>query len=100
MRYLMVGIVLAALSAGAMAQSSDWGFFGGPGMASGAAGCGARAFALAPRGDGPSAPFRPDDNRQSKQRHAAVDTQVDAGHKAACVGCKEERGARQFAGLT
>ena len=36
MRYLMVGIALAALSVGATAQNSAWGFFGGPGMASGA----------------------------------------------------------------
>jgi hypothetical protein len=36
MRYLMVGLALGALSAAAMAQESAWGFFGGPGMASGA----------------------------------------------------------------
>lgn len=36
MRYLMLGGALAALSAGAAAQNSAWGFFGGPGMASGA----------------------------------------------------------------
>lgn len=36
MRYLMFGAALAALSAGAAAQNSAWGFFGGPGMASGA----------------------------------------------------------------
>lgn len=36
MRYLMFGVVLAVVSAAATGQSSAWGFFGGPGMASGA----------------------------------------------------------------
>jgi len=36
MRYWMLGGALAALSVAAAAQDSAWGFFGGPGMASGA----------------------------------------------------------------
>ncbi len=36
MRYWALGVALAALSVGAAAQNSAWGFFGGPGMASGA----------------------------------------------------------------
>jgi hypothetical protein len=36
MRYWVLGVALAALSAGAGAQNSAWGFFGSPGQASGA----------------------------------------------------------------
>jgi len=36
MRYWVLGVAVAALSVGAGAQNSAWGFFGGPGMASGA----------------------------------------------------------------
>lgn len=36
MRYWVVGAAVAALSVGAGAQNSAWGFFGGPGQASGA----------------------------------------------------------------
>jgi phosphoribosylformylglycinamidine (FGAM) synthase-like amidotransferase family enzyme len=36
MRYWVLGVAVAALSVGATAQNSAWGFFGGPGQASGA----------------------------------------------------------------
>jgi hypothetical protein len=36
MRYWVLGVAAAALSVSATAQNSAWGFFGGPGMASGA----------------------------------------------------------------
>ena len=36
MRYWVLGAAVAALSVGAGAQNSAWGFFGGPGQASGA----------------------------------------------------------------
>ena len=36
MRYWVLGVAVAALSAGATAQNSAWGFFGSPGQAAGA----------------------------------------------------------------